>query len=195
MSAVADLIAAASAGIPSLAMLFTRASPPPTGGNSIGVGFGLDIPVFPPLFGLASLLIGLLLSAILGRKRFVPQPAAGMPVRVVLFGAAVASLVNIKGIVDGQFDAVGSGVDFTHVGGISTTGIFAISRNPLYVALCVLMPAAAVLFDNKHVLVMALALPLYLHCIVVPAEEAFLGRKFGGEYAAYMQATPRWVGF
>lgn len=34
---------------------------------------------------------------------------------------------------------------------------------------------------------------VYLDKVVIPGEEAFLGREFGASYDAYMAATPRWI--
>ena len=56
----------------------------PVGGSetSLSVGWGGDIPVFPPIAILLAVIAGLLLTVVLGRNRFLPAPFKYLFIRV-----------------------------------------------------------------------------------------------------------------
>ena len=56
----------------------------PVGGGetSLSVGWGGDIPVFPPIALLLAFFVGLMLKYLLGRNRFLPSPFKHLFVRV-----------------------------------------------------------------------------------------------------------------
>ena len=74
-----------------------------------------------------------------------------------------------------------------------TGGPFAHQRNPIYAALIQLMLALGLAYDSGWVLVAAGLTALWLHLVVVPAEEEFMARLVGGDaFADYCAAVPRW---
>ena len=116
-----------------------------------------------------------------------------MPLRVLVFAALVGIFGAAKRRTDFVFEGVGSGVNFTPVDGIAKHDIFAISRNPMYVAMPLFAVGAAVLFDSKWTLSAPILTVLYLQYFVIPVEEKFLAEKFGADYTAYCETTPRWL--
>ena len=92
----------------------------------------------------------------MGRARFLPDVLQPIPARLAIF--AVALSVNVKLTWDcaAVFEQVNSGVMFSPVEGIATTGPFAVSRNPLYVVgVVTILPSMAILFDCKWFLLFA----------------------------------------
>ena len=83
--------------------------------------------------------------------------------------------------------------DFAQVHGLATEGIFAVTRNPMYVAFVFVVPAAAVLTDNLWMLVLAPVVPIYFEFVVIPTEEVFLEKLFGKAYVEYCERAPRWL--
>lgn len=74
-----------------------------------------------------------------------------------------------------------------------TGGPFRFSRNPFYLALLASYAGLALILDLPWTLA-ALPLPvLFLHCAVIPHEEAQLRARFGGAYDGYASAVPRWL--
>ena len=74
-----------------------------------------------------------------------------------------------------------------------TDGIYARSRNPMYVSLLLLFAAVAVFANSAW---FALLLVIYLVVLrfgVVAREERYLERKFGGAYGAYRAHVRRWL--
>ena len=75
-----------------------------------------------------------------------------------------------------------------------TQGFYAHSRNPAYLLLPSLAVSAAFLTDSAWPLFAGVPLIMaYLNFLVVPQEEALLGRLFPDEYAAYCQRVRRWL--
>lgn len=74
-----------------------------------------------------------------------------------------------------------------------TDGIYARSRNPMYVSLVLLFAAVALLVNSAwFVLLLALYVAV-LRFGVIAREERYLERKFGGAYGAYRAHARRWL--
>jgi protein-S-isoprenylcysteine O-methyltransferase Ste14 len=75
-----------------------------------------------------------------------------------------------------------------------TTGVFAWSRNPLYLS-AVLLLCGIALAGNLPWLIAALLPAVGLcHLMLIIPEERYLDATFGAAYQAYAAAVPRWVG-
>jgi protein-S-isoprenylcysteine O-methyltransferase Ste14 len=76
---------------------------------------------------------------------------------------------------------------------VVTTGIYRVSRNPMYVGFLLVLTAWAIFL--AHVLPF-LFLPVfvaYMNRFQISPEERALSAKFGDEYEAYKQSTRRWL--
>lgn len=76
---------------------------------------------------------------------------------------------------------------------LQTTGIYSISRNPMYVGLTFLYAGLSFLFGNWWTLML---LPLLIGIItyfVIRREERYLERAFGKTYVDYKKKVRRWV--
>jgi len=77
---------------------------------------------------------------------------------------------------------------------IIKTGVFAISRNPLYLGgVSVLMGLALALNLLWAAAMLAVSMMLCHYILIVP-EERYLAAKFGAEYQAYRASVHRWLG-
>jgi len=77
---------------------------------------------------------------------------------------------------------------------IVTTGVFAVSRNPLYLGgVCVLV-GIALAVNLPWVLVLLLPALIACHYVLITPEERYLAVKFGEEYARYTTTVHRWIG-
>lgn len=75
-----------------------------------------------------------------------------------------------------------------------TTGVFSISRNPLYLGgVCVLIGIALALHLPWALLLLLPSLVAAHYILMVP-EERYLARKFGAEYSRYADSVHRWFG-
>ncbi len=74
------------------------------------------------------------------------------------------------------------------------TGVFAFSRNPLYLgALCVFLGMALVLKMPWGLAAVLVSLVLSVYVLILP-EERYLTAKFGEEYTEYAAKVRRWLG-
>lgn len=73
-----------------------------------------------------------------------------------------------------------------------TDGMFAHSRNPLYVGNLLMLLGYLVIHNNPWVYVLGGVFFLTAYHAIVAAEENFLSAKFGTGYDAYCRDVPRW---
>ena len=77
---------------------------------------------------------------------------------------------------------------------VMTTGVFSISRNPLYLGIVCFLVGIALAFDLTWVLVLLVPAIAACHHILIAPEEKYLASKFGQEYAMYAASVHRWLG-
>eukprot|EP00457_Paulinella_chromatophora_P010411 gb/GEZN01010511.1/.p1 GENE.gb/GEZN01010511.1/~~gb/GEZN01010511.1/.p1 ORF type:complete len:165 (+),score=10.33 gb/GEZN01010511.1/:228-722(+) len=77
---------------------------------------------------------------------------------------------------------------------IVSNGVFALTRNPMYVSFLLLCLAVFVMSDSVWLLVATAVVFGFLQVLVIPREEAFMSKNFGTEYLNYTLTVPRWPG-
>jgi protein-S-isoprenylcysteine O-methyltransferase Ste14 len=75
-----------------------------------------------------------------------------------------------------------------------TTGVFAVSRNPLYLGGTCLLAGTALAFSLLWSFVLLLPPIVACHHLLVAPEERYLAAKFDGEYIQYAASVRRWFG-
>ena len=73
-----------------------------------------------------------------------------------------------------------------------TSGIFGLSRNPLYVGNLLIMGGLFIIWNSPWLYLIGGPFFLLGYRAIVAAEEDYLGREFGDAYIAYARQTPRW---
>lgn len=73
-------------------------------------------------------------------------------------------------------------------------GLYAYSRNPMYVAELILMLGWVVFYGSIAVLIALLAWGFFFAFYQVPMEERILEAHFGDTYREYEARVPRWLG-
>ncbi len=84
------------------------------------------------------------------------------------------------------------GIDTERPGALVTSGIFAHTRNPMYVAFGLLLFGEFLIQPGWIVLAYLLAAPLLFHRQVL-REEAYLSEHYGEEYRRYAERVRRYV--
>lgn len=84
------------------------------------------------------------------------------------------------------------GIDANHPGQLVTTGIFALSRNPIYVAFWIVLLGQFFVFPNWLLLVYLAAASWLFHRQVL-REEAYLKEQYGRQYSNYCARVRRYV--
>ena len=75
-----------------------------------------------------------------------------------------------------------------------TTGVFAVSRNPLYLGGVCVLAGLALVINLPWVLVPLLPAIIACHILLILPEERYLAAKFGAQYRTYAATAPRWIG-
>ena len=72
-------------------------------------------------------------------------------------------------------------------------GIYRFTRNPMYLGMAMLSLGLAMVFTSITGAVLTLAALIIIDLVVVRREEAYLTRRFGQDYIAYMASVRRWL--
>jgi protein-S-isoprenylcysteine O-methyltransferase Ste14 len=73
-------------------------------------------------------------------------------------------------------------------------GLYGFSRNPMYIAVIVILLAWAIGFRSLILVLYAAALATLFHLRVVLHEEPWLEKQFGEDWMRYRAHLPRWIG-
>lgn len=76
---------------------------------------------------------------------------------------------------------------------LQTTGIYALTRNPMYLSLLLLYSGIALFKGNWWTFILLPVLIMVIQWYVIRKEEAYLHEAFGVSYEAYRQKVRRWL--
>jgi len=76
---------------------------------------------------------------------------------------------------------------------LQISGIYSISRNPMYTGLLLTYTGLAFIFGNWWTLFLIPFLIAVIIYLVILPEERYLGRAFGDEYSNYRKKVRRWI--
>jgi len=147
-----------------------------------------DVVVFPPALVAGSALLGFTLQRV-APARALPRRAArilgvGLTAPAVALGiAAVREMRKARTPLDVREPTTA----------VVTTGIFAYTRNPIYLSMMLLYLGIASLRNSLWLWLLAAPTAGALQVGVIAREEAYLERKFGPEYLAYKARVRRWL--
>jgi protein-S-isoprenylcysteine O-methyltransferase Ste14 len=74
------------------------------------------------------------------------------------------------------------------------TGVYGLSRNPMYVAVVLVLCGWALGFRARPLVIYAVVVAVAFHLRVVFGEEPWLARRYGDEWIRYKARVPRWFG-
>ena len=74
-------------------------------------------------------------------------------------------------------------------------GLYRLSRNPMYIAVVLVLIGWAVGYQSRLLGIYTLAIAAGFHLRVVFGEEPWLARVHGEKWSAYKARVPRWLGF
>lgn len=84
------------------------------------------------------------------------------------------------------------GIDTEHPDRLITTGVFAVTRNPIYVAFALILLGQFIIFPN-WILLVYLAAGVWLFHRQVAREEEYLKKHYGQEYVEYSSRVRRYL--
>ena len=145
--------------------------------------------VHPPVFW------AVLVAAGYGLDWLVPLPFLpdGFPAVWTGLGVFIAGLL-LAGVAIASFRRAGTEIGtHTPTQHIVDTGIYGLTRNPIYLGAHIGLLGAAIGFDSLWILAMIVPFYLVIRHGVVGREEAYLERCFGDAYLDYKRRVRRWI--
>lgn len=76
---------------------------------------------------------------------------------------------------------------------VVSTGIYRITRNPIYLGMVFMLIGFPLAFGNVWGIPLAPVFILLMNKLVIEPEEAYLEQKFGEEYTGYKRRVRRWL--
>ncbi len=149
-----------------------------------------NVVVRPPVLWIVLVAVGYGIDRLLLTLPFLPAefPAVWVGVAVWLFGFVVAA------VAIAQFRRAGTDVRTeTPTDKIVDSGVFARSRNPIYVGAHIGTVGAAIALNSLWILATLVPFYLVIRYGVVAREEAYLERTFGPAYLDYKGRVRRWI--
>lgn len=73
-------------------------------------------------------------------------------------------------------------------------GLYRLSRNPMYVAVLLILIGWATVFASRMLWIYAIIVTVAFHLRVIFGEEPWLARTHGPAWTAYRARVPRWIG-
>lgn len=149
---------------------------------------GAAVKVPPPLIVLSVLLLAFALNYLIPFK--IPHSSVLELAGYTLVGISLLIIV----VTSRSFRRLNTHIEpWKPTTKIITTGFFAISRNPVYLALCVACIGAGMIIQSWWVVFSAIPAALLLYHLVIKREEAYLEKKFGEAYVQYKTRVRRWL--
>ena len=147
-----------------------------------------NVKIIPPLVYLAGIVIGFLATIWMPTK-VVPNSVAWTVGGILICcGAALTGSALLK------FKDVGTTVRPDRAAStLVISGLYKITRNPMYLALCLVQAGIGFLLNDWITLLFVVPLALILHFGVILPEEKYLEAKFGEPYLALKREVRRWI--
>lgn len=143
---------------------------------------------------LPPVLVGLLLIALFALSR-VEQPIDPLPVSSAMIGWVCIPLALIGlAVARRQFSRASAEImTFDTPRNLVTDGLFAYSRNPMYLSMLLLVLGAALIVGHWAGLLMPLVFFIAANWWYIPFEENAAERAFGDPYRQYRARVRRWI--
>ena len=131
-----------------------------------------------------------------GLARYAPVFNIQLPLKVFIVSAlaAMGALCSLTGAL--TFRRAKTTIDpmKPHEASILVcTGIYRVTRNPMYLGLAFVLTAWAVYLNSLEALIGVLGFLLYIHGFQILPEERALIEVFGEEYREYQSRVRRWL--
>lgn len=149
----------------------------------------MRLKIIPPL---VFLIFGALMYAL---DHFLPVGEFDFYGRTVLIKVLIALGLVVAVLAFVQFarhKTTTNPRELEKVSALVTTGIYKISRNPMYLGLLLFLLAWGLYLGNAFNTITAAAFVSYMNAFQIRPEEEALQRKFGQAYSQYCKAVRRW---
>ena len=142
----------------------------------------------PPVLLLAALLIQAAVHVLIPSAQVIPRSWDFLGILIVIGGFAVVV------VAAQQFKRAGTTVKpFEDSTALVTSGVFAVSRNPMYLGMVVVLVGVAMGLGSLVSLLVPFVFAWMLEIRFIRPEERRLAQLFGEPYSEYTQRVRRWL--
>lgn len=144
----------------------------------------------PPLYYVAIFFLSILI------QHYVPLPISFFENGISLYISIVVIAIGVMSLLPALitfFKTKNTVITFKPATSLQITGIYSISRNPMYVGLLFVYIGIAMIKGNWWTFIL---IPLVIYIInrfVIINEEKYLERAFGQDYLNYKMKVRRWL--
>ena len=147
-----------------------------------------DHKVVPPVYVLISILVMLLLHFVIPGPRIIPKPWNLLGILFILAGVT-SGMVAVR-----TFLQAGTTPEPFHVPSVLvTSGIYGVSRNPIYMGFLLVLLGVAVLLRSLTPYVVIFGYAVLIERNVIRVEERIIAENFGELWLGYKKKTHRWL--
>ena len=148
----------------------------------------------PPLLLLGALLLGFGLDHLAPLPRLIPGTGLAHTISAIIAGALILIGVAVFTASIRNFSRAGTPVQGTRpTRTLVTTGIYAWSRNPIYLGMLFVLVGIGIAVRSPWILLLAAPLAITFRYGVIAREEAYLERRFGDAFLDYKAHVRRWL--
>lgn len=107
---------------------------------------------------------------------------------------ALGTITAISGVI--QFAIQSTSVNPhkpDHASSLVTSGVYRLSRNPMYLGMLIILLTAVLKFGNPFGLIVLPLYVLYMNRFQIIPEEQAMVEKFGDEFTSYCNNVRRWI--
>jgi protein-S-isoprenylcysteine O-methyltransferase Ste14 len=143
--------------------------------------------IIPPVFVLLSLVLIVTFYFIFQSYNLIPFPFNLAGILIIIAGFVVMSKAR------DLFKKHQTTLTYNKASQLVTEGIFAKSRNPMYIGMFLMLLGTAICFMNLISVIVSFIFILIINFISVPIEERMMEDSFGLEYNEYKKIVRRWL--
>ncbi len=144
--------------------------------------------IVPPVYFATAIGAQWVLDKGLPVVEFIPEGAAGAG--WLFIAGAGAVIVTAAGLFNRMDTPIHP---FREARALITAGPFALTRNPIYLAMAFMLAGAAILLRSATPFLLIPVFMIVLQETVIKGEEAMLEEAFGDEYRDYASRVRRWL--
>lgn len=120
-------------------------------------------------------------------------PATARSGTAVVLTVAGVVLMALARAALGEAETTGHPIASEETTALLSTGVYGVSRNPVYLGMLLVLLGWAVLLSSPVALVVSGAFVLYIDRFQIAPEERALSAALGRPYADYLERVHRWV--
>jgi protein-S-isoprenylcysteine O-methyltransferase Ste14 len=144
---------------------------------------------WPPIIYAAALAVTFLLQCLIPIRPIAHPPASNLIGWPMFVWGILIAVVALMG-----FRAAGTSIDPTAPAKhLATAGIYAWSRNPMYLGALIAFAGLGTAIGATWLLILLPVTAVALRKLAIEREEAYLTRRFGDAYRAYLARVRRWL--